>query len=55
MKAPGTLALPREVRDGRGQYRSIDLPVVKMLRAAGERYLCPGDPLQPVFQPKLAS
>lgn len=29
------LILPRGVRDGRAEYRSIDLPVVKMLRAAG--------------------
>jgi hypothetical protein len=29
------LILPRDVRDGRAEYRSIDLPVVKMLRTAG--------------------
>jgi hypothetical protein len=29
------LVLPRAVRDGRGAYRSADLPVVKLLRAAG--------------------
>jgi hypothetical protein len=29
------LVLPRAVRDGRGEYRSADLPVVKVLRAAG--------------------
>jgi hypothetical protein len=29
------LVLPRAVRDGRGEYRSTDLPVVKALRAAG--------------------
>jgi hypothetical protein len=29
------LVLPRGVREGRGEYRSFDLPVVKMLRAAG--------------------
>jgi hypothetical protein len=29
------LVLPRGVRDGRGEYRSADLPAVKTLRAAG--------------------
>ncbi len=29
------VVLPRGVRDGRGEYRSADLPVVKALRAAG--------------------
>jgi hypothetical protein len=29
------LVLPRAVRDGRGEYRPTDLPVVKALRAAG--------------------
>ena len=29
------LVLPRGVREGHGEYRSIDLPVVKILRAAG--------------------
>jgi hypothetical protein len=29
------LILPRGMRDGRGEYRSIDLSVVKMLRAGG--------------------
>jgi hypothetical protein len=29
------VVLPRAVRDGRGEYRAVDLPVVKALRAAG--------------------